>query len=165
MKRFRQLLVLSAALALFAACDDDGPVENDDDLGGGGGGGGGGGAVDFTGTWKGIATEDKGGGPYSPTLTFVLTQSGTTVTGTFVDSITPTYADSGSVGGSVAGDSAIVVVTLNDPPPITRCSGALPGVLKIVGGQLVGGYEGRDCDYLAGGPDPNRTATFTLDKQ
>jgi hypothetical protein len=49
-------------------------------------------AVDFTGTWTGTATEDKGGGPCAPTFTIVLARSGTTITGTFVDAITPTCA-------------------------------------------------------------------------
>ena len=155
MKTHHRLLAFLALATFIGACGDDGagPGDGDD--------------PDYTGTWIGQASEDKGGGPFTPTLILVLSQSGTAITGTYVDSITPTYADSGSVSGTVMGDSASLTITLNDPPPITRCSGTLTGsmALENAGAQLEGWYSGNDCDFLAGGPDPNRNAVFTLDRQ
>ncbi len=117
----------------------------------------------FTGNWHGVISENKGGGIYGPFLRMNLTETGTTVTGSYADSITTTYADSGTVAGTVANGTLTFTVTLNPAPPASRCGGTLSGTATISNGKLTGTYGGRDCDFLAGGADPNRTATFTLD--
>jgi hypothetical protein len=142
-------IAISGAVAILIACS-------------GGNTGPSGGNTSFTGTWKGPATLDKGGGPVTTGVTMVLTQTGSAVTGSYVDSITPTYADSGSLSGTVASGTLTFTITLNDPPPITRCSGSLPGTatLNTAGTQLTGSYLGPDCDQV--GPAPNRNESFTL---
>jgi len=131
----------------------------------GGGGGGGGGSV--TGTWVGTWEEDLAGGNFCAfqkwSITFVMTQSGSSVNGQFNMTVLSTSADSG--GGDICpnSDGQVDPNNLNPGQPGDLVQGTLTGssftIFTDSGIQFSGTVSG---DTITGTGDASMGAGFSV---
>lgn len=116
--------LLFVSLGLLAAC-------------GGGGGGGGSTSRNISGTYTAALSGTIAGVPFSDTATFTISQSGSTISGTW---IVPGTAD-GSISGVVAGNDLTFSLSQINP-----CAGTFSGRATITSDKaFAGNYAGTEC--------------------
>ena len=102
-------------------------------------------AFDLTGTWSGPASDDSG----PTTMTWTLTQSGGSITGTFL-AVEPPPSRSqyrGTISGSFSGTS--LTYTIDVPKGsivgLPDCFVTIHGSAVVSANAIVGTYTGEDC--------------------
>ncbi|MDO8665283.1 MAG: hypothetical protein Q7J79_01625 [Gemmatimonadales bacterium] len=128
MLRRIRLTLLSAALPFALACgDSSGP-----------------GSINLSGTYTGSMTATSGGFSVPGTLTFTLSQSGTSVSGTWTNS----FGASGTGTATLSGTTLTLTLTQTNP-----CAGVFGGSATVqnAGARLSGTFSGSDCAGSATG--------------
>ncbi len=102
-------------------------------------------AFDLTGTWSGPASDDSG----PATMTWRLTQSGASITGSFLAVEPPPRLTNyrGTISGSLSGTS--LTFTIDVPKGsivgLPNCSVAINGTAVVTANVIEGTYTGEDC--------------------
>ena len=130
--------------AAFQPIQDTGPFESPP-------------AFDLTGTWSGPASDDSG----PTTMTWRLTQSGGSITGSFLGVEPPPHQTQyrGPISGSLSGTS--LTYTIDVPKGsivgLPNCSVAINGSAVVSANAIVGTYTGEACT----GPFANGLISLT----
>jgi hypothetical protein len=107
-----------------------------------------------TGTWSGQITDDIS---KTGTITLTMTQSGSSLSGTFAVTglVQPLNNESGSLSGNVASAATSMTLTPSDPG---RC--VLTVSATVSGSQMNAGYASPGCNVIQ-----LRTGSFVVNKQ